>query len=382
MSKGFELSVGLPGASLHAAAHSHHPWPDVTFPAHEQAWRDAARMLDRKWDHVFAAVIPAAQAHIARELGLPDPATIAFGPNTHSFVLRLLSCLEPRPRILTTDSEFMSFSRQIARLEEENLASVTRIATEPFDSFEKRFTQAAAAGAHDLVFLSQVFFNSAFVVHDIEAIVRAVPDPQTVIVIDGYHGFMAIPTDVSSIAARAFYLAGGYKYAMAGEGACFLHCPPGYGARPRDTGWYAGFAALESGGTGVPYATDGSRFFGATFDVSALYRFNAVQDWLKREGHAVSTMLGRVRRLERALLDELDRRNAVLNASMLVLAEEMARGRFLTFRTPAAGAVAKALAERNVIVDCRGDRLRIGLGIYHDDGSIGRLAEAIARVGT
>ena len=46
-------------------------------------------------------------------------------------------------------------------------------------------------------------------------------------------GFMARPTDLSDIADRAFYLAGGYKYAMAGEGCCFLHCPPDYGPRAR-----------------------------------------------------------------------------------------------------------------------------------------------------
>jgi selenocysteine lyase/cysteine desulfurase len=95
--KGFSLSVGAPGAPFHAAAHSHHPWPDVTRPAQEAAWRDAARLLDRKWEHVFASVIPEAQRHVARVLGLPDPASIAFGPNTHSFLLRLLSCL-PRDR--------------------------------------------------------------------------------------------------------------------------------------------------------------------------------------------------------------------------------------------------------------------------------------------
>ena len=27
-------------------------------------------------------------------------------------------------------------------------------------------------------------------------------------------------------------------------GRCFMHCPPGYGPRPRDTGWYAAFGAL------------------------------------------------------------------------------------------------------------------------------------------
>src|SRR6185503_20844347 len=91
-SDGFSLSVGRGGAPLHAAAHSHHPWPDVTFEAQQQAWRDAARLLDHKWDHIFAEIIPAAQRHIARHLNLPDPGTITFGPNTHSFVLRILSC--------------------------------------------------------------------------------------------------------------------------------------------------------------------------------------------------------------------------------------------------------------------------------------------------
>jgi selenocysteine lyase/cysteine desulfurase len=376
---GFALSVGRPGAPLHAAAHSHHPWPDVSFAAQQEAWNDAAHLLDRKWEHVFESIIPAAQSHIARQLSLPDPSTIAFGPNTHSFVLRLLSCMPAGnpPRILTTDSEFMSFARQIARLEEDGLVAVTRVRTEPFDTFEQRFTAAAFAGHHDLVFFSQVFFNSGYAVRDLSAIVRAIPEPDTFIVVDGYHGFMAIPTDVSGIAKRSFYLAGGYKYAMAGEGACFLHCPPGYGPRPRNTGWYAGFGALGSGADGVPYATDGSRFLGATFDVSALYRFNAVQDWLAKERMGVPAMLQHVRAVERAFLHELDRASASINPSMLVMPDETKRGRFLTFRTDRAGEIAEALSTINIIVDHRGDRLRIGFGIYHDANVAIRLARAL-----
>ena len=39
------------------------------------------------------------------------------------------------------------------------------------------------------------------------------------VVIDGYHAFMAIERPFTEQAARnAFYLGGGYKYAMAGEG--------------------------------------------------------------------------------------------------------------------------------------------------------------------
>ena len=184
----------------------------------------------------------------------PSRQTLAFGPNTHSFVLRLLSCFpsgKPIRDAHDIGSEFMSFARQIARLEEEGRVVVTRIATEPFDSFEARFAEAATKDDYDLVFLSQVFFDSGFAVRDPAKIVEAVREPETFVVIDGYHGFMAVPADISAIAHRAFYLAGGYKYAMAGEGCCFLHCPPGYGARPRDTGWYAGFDALEGGGSGV-----------------------------------------------------------------------------------------------------------------------------------
>lgn len=376
---GFSKSVGRAGAPLHAAAHSHHPWPDVTFDAQQAAWRDAAHLLDNKWDHVFGSIIPAAQAHIARQIGLPDPASLVFGPNTHSFVMRILSCFTPgNPvRVLTTGSEFMSFSRQIARLEEDGLVKVTRIATEPFGSFEDRFAAAAQMGEYDLVFFSQVFFDSSFAVTDVAKIVRAVRRDETFIVVDGYHGFMAVPADFGALAGRAFYLAGGYKYAMAGEGACFLHCPPGYGLRPRDTGWYAGFTALEEGGSDVPYARDGSRFFGATFDVTALYRFNAVQDWLSAEGWTVAKMLAHVRSIERVFLNEIGKGNALDPATLLV-ADEARRGRFLCFRTDRAGAIKAKLAAQNIIVDHRGDRLRIGFGIYHSQDDALRLARALA----
>jgi selenocysteine lyase/cysteine desulfurase len=376
---GFSLSTEREGAPLHVAAHSHHPWPDASFEGQKQAWLDAARLLDRKWDPIFEHVVPAAQGHIARVLGLPDPATIAFGPNTHAFVLRLLSCLPTgRPvRVLTTGSEFMSFARQIARLEEDGLVIVERIATEPFATFEDRFAGAAARGGHDLVFFSQVFFDSSFAVRDALKIVRAVPEASTFVVIDGYHGFMAVPTDVRGVADRAFYLAGGYKYAMAGEGVCFLHCPPGYGMRPRDTGWYAGFETLEGGAASVSYSDGGARFFGATFDVSGLYRFNAAQDWLAREGWTVAKMLSHVRGIERAFLAVLDARGLALSSRDLLVPDEAMRGRFLAFRTEAAGEIVAKLREKNVIADSRGDRLRFGFSIYHTAADAERLAGAL-----
>src|SRR5690606_8760486 len=181
---GFQRFLTAEPDRLHAAAHSHHPWPDISYDAHRRAWEDAARMVDDKWDRVFETVIPSARAKVADVLGLPDPATLVFAPNTHEFVLRIASTL-PRPfTVLTTDSEFHSFARQLERWEEAGVATATRVAAEPFDSFPDRL--ASAFADHHLVFFSHVHFNSGYVVPGLAELIGAFPSPATVVV-DGYH---------------------------------------------------------------------------------------------------------------------------------------------------------------------------------------------------
>ncbi len=373
---------------LHFAAHSHHLWPDVTFAAQERCWLDAARLADRKWDHVFGEVIPSVQRGVARLLNLSRPEDIAFAPNTHSLLNRLLSCLAPgRPlRVLTTDGEFHSLTRQLRRLEEDGLARVDWLPVEPFDDFAERFGAAAAAGGFDLVYLSQVFFNSGFALADLGTLVAAALDPETFVVVDGYHGFLALPTDLAAIEARAFYLAGGYKYAMAGEGAAFLHAPPGTGARPRDTGWYAAFGALahEGGergeGARVGYGVDGSRFLGATFDPSGLYRLDAVLGWLTELGLGPAEIHAHVLGLQESFITGLAGLGlAALHPGQLLLPEASRRGNFLTFRTSAAGEIYEKLLAQNVVTDHRADRLRFGFGLYHDEDDVARLCELLGR---
>ncbi|MEZ5065782.1 MAG: aminotransferase class V-fold PLP-dependent enzyme [bacterium] len=365
---------------LHFAAHSHHPWPDASLEGQRAAWQVAADRMDRKWDVVFGEVLPAAQGHVARTLNLPDPSTIAFAPSVHELFLRVLSCFEiGRPvRILSTDSEFHSFERQSRRLEEAKLAYVERVPTEPFEDFPERFATRAATGEFDLVYVSHVFFNSGYVIRDLQALVDAVPASAWVFV-DGYHAFWALPVDLSGIADRAFYSAGGYKYAMSGEGMCFLHAPPGYGPRPVNTGWFAGFGALESGFSGVPYAPDGGRFLGATFDPTGAYRFRAVMDLLAREGIDPAAIHAHVRALQERFLGHVaSRAPGGLSPGQLVPGVDAPdRGNFLTFRRPDAQDLFRRLLDANVVTDVRGDRLRFGFGIYHRPEDVDALVERL-----
>ncbi len=358
---------------LHFAAHSHHPWPDVSFDAHERAWLDAAEQMDDKWEHVFGTLLPRVKSRVAGLLKVAEPDSITFAPNTHEFVVRLFSCFEPPVRVLSTDAEFHSFARQSRRWEEAGLAEVDRIPAEPFDTFADRFTEVARVGNHDLVFLSHVFFDSGFVVPEIDRIVSSISNERAFVVLDGYHSFMALPVDLSAIQDRAFFIAGGYKYAMSGEGVCFMHCPPGYGPRPVNTGWYAAFGHLEAGyGLETPYGTDGSRFAGATFDPSGVYRMDAVLGWLDGEGVGPKEIHAHVVDLQEHFLDTV-----ADHPGQLVPARPVRKGNFLTFQSDRASELYRALHDQKVVTDYRRDRLRIGFGVYQDRAAVARLVEIV-----
>ena len=103
--------------------------------------------------------------------------------------------------------------------------------TEPFDSFSDRFLAAAQSGGNDFILVSQVLFGSGRIFRPVEELAALGRPDGPWVVIDGYHAFMAVPDPFGEPAARtAFYLGGGYKYAMAGEGCAFMHAPAGFGS--------------------------------------------------------------------------------------------------------------------------------------------------------
>jgi selenocysteine lyase/cysteine desulfurase len=373
----FSKALSVPGR-LHMAAHSHHLWPDATLAGQIEAWEDAVVLADHKWDKALGVVYPAAQGLVARELNLPSPDSVVFAPNTHSLLTVLTSAID-RPagggpvRILSTDGEFHSFRRQAQRWAEVGEVALTLVETDGPENergdFAERFLRAARGGDYDLIFVSHVFFKTGFVfdrVWDLAALSR--PEGPWVVV-DGYHGFRAVPTDLSAVADRIFYLAGGYKYAMAGEGAAFLQAPPGFGPRPVLTGWYAEFGDLEGPPAGVGYTRDAARFMGATFDPSGLYRFVAAGRMLEAEGLTTAAIAAHVGGLQRSLLDQLAA-TPLGAAEVLNPPGEGSQARFLALRHEKASAWKHALAQKGVVVDVRDDVLRIGLSIYHDEGDL------------
>lgn len=374
--------------TLHFAAHSHHFWPDVSREAHLQYWDDSAQFSDGKWDKIFSEVLPKTQTHIARILNLRDRTQIALAPNTHELISRILSLFVGRKelKLLTTSSEFHSWRRQYLRLAEFPEVSVTQIETRSLLEDRQKFLDSFIFQLEqkpDLVYLSQVFFDSGLALTDIELqhLVRHCHQ-ETIFVIDGYHAFAALPTDLSSLEGRVFYLGGGYKYAQAGEGVCFLVAPKG-NWRPVNTGWFAEFRELSRpSGTQVGYAKNGMAFMGATQDFSGAYRFNAVWDLFEGHHFSIAEIHAYVRSLQETFINEMpDLKNSL---QLQYLFSDLSwHGHFITFAAEdafKAQAIEEKLRKHKIIIDRRAERLRFGFGLYQDQSDVVELCSRLKKL--
>jgi selenocysteine lyase/cysteine desulfurase len=368
----FSRALAAAPGRLHFAAHSHHLWPDVSHTAHMAAWNDAAVLADRKWEKIFGEVIPQAQREVAAELKLPDSSGIGFAPSTHELLVRVFSAKAAGAPldVLTSDGEFHSFRRQGARWEEEGRIRRRIVACEPFETFTDRYLAAAREKAPDVAFVSHVMFKTGLRFDGVEELAKLARVDGTWVVLDLYHSFMAMECDFSRVANSVFLTGGGYKYAMAGEGVCYLHAPPGFATRPANTGWFAEFGAIEAKhGDQASYGGDGLRFLGATYDPTGLYRFNAVRAMLAAEALDTANISARVGGLRSKLAARIEAGDAGVLSEAQLLKPNPAdpQSRFISLRHPRATQWKAKLFGDDIIADARDDVLRIGLGLYHDE---------------
>src|SRR5690606_42089230 len=104
-----------------------------------------------------------------------DPgAQLAPGASTHGLVVRLLSALAPggtRPRLVSTDGEFHSLRRQLARLAEGGV-EVVLVPAEPAGTLAERLA-AAVDDRTAAVLVSAVLFASARIVPHLDGLAAA-----------------------------------------------------------------------------------------------------------------------------------------------------------------------------------------------------------------
>ncbi len=350
--------------------HSHQAWPDVALDGQIEAFTDASAAVDAKWELAFAKAERLRQAY--RDL-LGDPGgDIALGANTHELVVRFLSSLDlrARPRLVTTDGEFHTLRRQLARLAEEGV-EVVKVAAAPAETLAERLA-AEVDDRTAAVLVSAVLFETSRIVPGLSAVAEACRHRGVELLVDAYHALGVVPFSMAGLES-AWITGGGYKYLQLGEGNCFLRLPPhAQELRPVLTGWFAEFEDLTSKASGlVGYAPGGDRFAGSTYDPTSHYRAAAVLDFFASQ-ELTPSFLREVSLHQNGLLaslfDDLDAPQDVITRDRSAPRE--AFGGFLALTAPAAGELQKKLAERGVLTDSRGDKLRFGPAPYLSDSQL------------
>jgi kynureninase len=362
-----------PGRVL-LTGHSHQAWPDVARDGVLEAYDDAAAHADDKWGLAMAAADAVREA-VASRLGAGVKGReIALGPNTHELVLRFLSAcpLRERPHVVTTTGEFHSMHRQLRRLEEEGL-EVTWVEAEPVATLAERLAAAVTTSTSALL-VSTVLFETASVVPHLRGAVEAAQRVGAEVLLDTYHHFNALPFELADFGEDPIFVTGGgYKYAQWGEGVCYLRVPAGSTLRPVYTGWFADFANLAKprGGPLGYGTTEADRFTGSTYDPTSHYRARAVERFFVARELTVERLRACSLRQTGRLLDGLD------GYRVATPRDPEARGGFVAVRIEGAPAVSKALRERGVFTDARGELLRFGPAPYVTDDEIDRAVAAL-----
>jgi kynureninase len=103
--------------------------------------------------------------------------------------------------------------------------------------------------------------------------------------------------------------------------------------------------------------------------------------WLAEEGITPGIIHAHAKALQQHFLRRISGSALFEGASLVVPADETRRGNFLTFETPQAQAIHRDLKQLRVTTDVRGQRLRLGFGIYQTEEEVDDLVRRIDEAG-
>ncbi|GBG27115.1 Nematode resistance protein-like HSPRO2 [Hondaea fermentalgiana] len=398
-----------------------HAWGDIPPRALYAGLKELYRLYhvegNHCWDILFGQIMPEASTFVREILRLESSHPIEFGHNSHEVVSRLLSqrlekaLLEKRPEVvITTDNEFYSMTRQMNRMRElgEEHFKVITVPIEPRDTLEARIIETIeATPVVDLVYVSQCTYLqqqtllpdvAAFSHRAAAALDKSPANKDSLVIVDGYHGFGALPTDLSGAETTRFhYVAGMLKHVGSSSNACFIALPPKRSVpRPLFTGWLADPSVLGNGSDGIKMGSEanfceGFSLLGGTPSfLPCLVVFVHVMRMWREQRITVPFMHDAVLKAQASFLkDGVASEEAAdkpfSKARLVSIANDPAtQSHTLVFRQDNAEVAAKVVAQlsenHNIDIDLRKNFVRVGFGPYHTPRAVDRLNEAIRAV--
>jgi kynureninase len=210
-----------------------------------------------------------------------------------------------------------------------------------------------------VVATSHVFFSTGYI-QDIAAIAEHAQSAGALFVVDGYHGAGQLPVDPRALGADV-YVGGPLKWLLGGPGLAFLWVRQERIAEmePTITSWFGARDQFQFDPANFAFRDDAARFEMGTPALPTVYTAMGGLEIILEAG------MQRIRERNAALTSDLVERLRADGHHLRISDDETHRSAIVMVEAPGAKAVVEKLALQGIIVDSRGDYVRISPHFYN-----------------
>jgi len=313
---------------------------------------------------------------VGRILDAP-PGTVVMHQNVSVIMGLVASALEfkaPRKRVVYSELQFPTVMyaweaqrRRGAEIVQVRSRDGVGVETQDFlDAIDERTL---------IVPLSHVLFQSSYQ-QDLLAITRRAHEVGALVLADCYQSTGCVPFSVRKLDLD-MACGGSVKWLCGGPGAGYLYCKPELRERlePALTGWMAHEHPFAFERGAQKYAHDATRLLHGSPAVPALYAARAGYELILQAG------VENIRRKSVAQTQRFLQRAAERGLTSRSPQDPARRGGSITLQVPDGPAFVAALAERDILVDCRPDvGLRISPHFYNTDEELDLCLDSVCEL--
>jgi kynureninase len=330
----------------------------------EELWLDHAFPRLQQCREQFAALIGA------------DPDEVAIVPSVSSGLSSIASCLDfaARPKVVLSAMDFPT-NHYVWRAQERAGAKLDVVPSPDGIRIEAEDVVGRVDDQTAIVNTNRVLFESSWIM-DLPAIVEAAHSTGAYVVADDFHGSGVVTLDVHSLGID-FLVSGALKWLCGGQGIAFLYCRRDLVEQmePRVVGWFGTVDPFDFDRSGLRLRPDARRFEAGTYALPQAWTAAGGMGIILEVG--VDTIRARNQELTRGIIARADE----AGLEVLTPRADTQRGGLVRVRVPggreSAERMLHALFERDVVLDQRGDALRISPHFFNDENDLDRCFEVI-----
>jgi kynureninase len=330
----------------------------------EELWLDHGLPYLQRCRERFASLIGAA------------PDEVAVIPSVSSGISSIASCLDfrARPKVVLSAMDFPT-NHYVWRAQERIGAKIDVVPSPDGIRIEAEDFLTRIDDQTVIINTNRVLFESSWIM-DLPPIIDRAHEMGALILVDDFHGSGMVPVDVHELGIDLL-VSGALKWLCGGQGIAFLYCRRDLIERmePLVVGWFGTKHPFDFDRSGLELRDDARRFETGTYALP--------QAWTASGGLEIITEVGvgRIRARNQELTRGIIERADDLRLELLSPRQDEKRGGLVRVRVPggrnAAERVLHALFQKDIVLDQRGDALRISPHFFNDEEDLDHCFEQV-----